>query len=61
MPWYRIYVLNHSGRVEHPPAVVQHEDDATAIDHAKQVLDGHDIELWAGPRLVIRLASKDKG
>jgi hypothetical protein len=30
-------------------------DDASAIERAKQFLDGGDIEVWCGDRLVIRL------
>jgi hypothetical protein len=28
--------------------------DAEAIDKAKHLVDGHDVELWSGDRLVIR-------
>ena len=30
-------------------------DDKEAVAEAKQLLDGHDIEVWSGDRLVIRL------
>jgi hypothetical protein len=33
-------------------------DDAEAIDKAKRLVDGHDIELWSGDRLVTRLEAK---
>jgi hypothetical protein len=29
-----------------------------AIAKAQQLVDGHDVELWSGPRLVIRLEAK---
>jgi hypothetical protein len=33
-------------------------DDAEAIGEAKRLVDGHDIELWSGERLVTRLKAK---
>jgi hypothetical protein len=33
-------------------------DDAEAIEKAKRLADGHDVELWSGPRLVILLSHK---
>ena len=33
-------------------------DDAEAIAKAKRLVDVHYIELWCGPRLVIRLNGK---
>ena len=35
-------------------------DDSEAIESAKRLVDGHDIELWSGDRLVIRLNHKPK-
>jgi hypothetical protein len=33
---------------------------AEAIEQAKRFVDGHDIELWSGDRLVTRLETKTK-
>ena len=33
-------------------------DDAEAIEKAERLVDGHDVELWSGPRLVILLSHK---
>jgi hypothetical protein len=30
-------------------------DDAEAIERAKQLVVDHDVELWSGDRLVVRL------
>jgi hypothetical protein len=30
-------------------------DDPEAIEKAKRLVHGHDIELWSGERLVIRI------
>jgi hypothetical protein len=35
-------------------------DDAEAITKSKRLLEGHDIELWSGPRFVIRLEAEPK-
>jgi hypothetical protein len=35
-------------------------DDAEAIEKAKRLVDGHDVELWTGERLVIRIDHKPK-
>jgi hypothetical protein len=35
------------------------DDDAEAIEKANQLLDGHDLQIWNGPRYVRRLKSKD--
>jgi hypothetical protein len=31
-------------------------DDAEAIEKAKGLVDGHDVELWSGERFVTRLS-----
>jgi hypothetical protein len=35
-------------------------DDAEAIEKAKRMVNGQNVELWSGPRLVIRLEQKLK-
>ena len=60
MPDYRIYQLVGGAHIQAPATVVRCGTDAEAIAHARQLLDGHDIEVWDGGRLVINLESKDK-
>ncbi len=59
MAEYRAYTVGHH---EHfigcEPLVCV--DDAEAIDKAKRLVDGHDVELWSGDRLVTRLKAKTK-
>jgi len=59
MAEYRAYAV---GQDEHfigfEPLVCA--DDAEAIDKAKRLVDGHDIELWSGDWLVTRLKAKTK-
>jgi hypothetical protein len=55
MAEYRAYTVGIDGHfVGHQPLVCA--DDAEAITKAELLVDGHDIELWSGPRLVIRLS-----
>jgi hypothetical protein len=57
---YRAYTVGLDGHfVGHQPLVCA--DDAEATDKARRLVDGLDIELWCGTRLVARLeASKSK-
>jgi hypothetical protein len=51
---YRAYSLDGDGHiVGFEPLVCGGDDEAIAS--AKRLIDGRDIELWAGVRLVIRL------
>jgi hypothetical protein len=51
---YRAYTVGHDGHfIGFEPLICA--DDAEAIEKAKRLVDGHDIELWSGVRIVIRL------
>jgi hypothetical protein len=54
MAEYRAYTVGSDGRfIGFEPLVCG--DDAEAIEKAKRIVDGHDMELWSGSRLVVRL------
>jgi hypothetical protein len=54
MPEYRAYVVGDDDHfVGFEPMTCR--DDAEAITRARRLVDGHDIELWSGDRLVTRL------
>jgi hypothetical protein len=55
---YRAYILGIDGHrfVKAKEFASNHPDDATALNAAKQLLNGHDVELWDGGRLVARLS-----
>jgi hypothetical protein len=36
------------------------DDDEQAVEKAKQLLDGHELQIWSGPRYVRRLDRKEK-
>jgi hypothetical protein len=56
---YRAYIVGDDGHFSgFEPLACDNDDDATA--KACSLLDGKDIELWSGPRLVVRLKAKKK-
>ena len=58
MAEYRAFTVGIDGHfVGFEPIVC--DDDASAIELAKRMLDGHDIELWSGGRLIARLTAKE--
>jgi len=58
VPHYRIYRLSNN-RIAAAPEIVEYDSDRDVTVHAKKILDGADIEVWDGPRVVIRLKSPD--
>jgi hypothetical protein len=56
---YRAYVMGHDGHITAFRAF-RCADDSEAVVWAKQLVDGHDIELWSGERFVIRLDHRQK-
>ena len=58
MPEYRAYTVGHDGHfIGFDPFVCR--DDAEAIEKAKRLVEDHDVELWSGPHLIIRLARRN--
>ena len=55
MPYYRIYFLDRNGRIAGPPEVIDCEDDEHAKKTARQQVDGKDVELWDGSRMVDKI------
>jgi antitoxin (DNA-binding transcriptional repressor) of toxin-antitoxin stability system len=55
---YRAYVLGIDGHrfIKAKDFLSDHSDDAAALNAAKQLLDGHEVELWDRGRLVARLS-----
>jgi hypothetical protein len=54
---YRAYVVGHDGHFVSYRAFVC-DDDSDAIIWAKQLVDGHDVELWSGERFITKIESK---
>ena len=59
MPEYRGYVIGDDGHFAGFRAFVC-ASDADAKVWPQQLVDGHDVELWSGTRLVIRLVQKPR-
>ena len=55
MPEYKFYIISLDGHRIQPPTVAMCETDIDAIKAARQLLDGHDIEIWEGTRIVAYL------
>ena len=55
---YRAYILGIDGHrfVRVKEFSSDYADDAVALSAAKQLVDGHDVELWDCGRLVARLS-----
>jgi hypothetical protein len=58
---YRTYILgiNCQRFIRVADFSSNHPDDDTALNAAKKLVDGHDVELWDRGRLVARLDHKD--
>lgn len=56
MPDYRAFLVGRDG---HFQKAIEFEaiDDVAAIKHARQYVDGHDVEIWQLGRRVTQLKS----
>jgi hypothetical protein len=54
LPEYRAYPVGRDGHFIGCEPVIA-IDDSDATEKTKRLVDGHDVELWYGTRLVIRL------
>jgi hypothetical protein len=57
MQEYRAYLVGEDGHFVGCEPIISPGDDV-ATEKAKRLVDGHDVELWNGPRLVTRLYHK---
>ena len=57
MAGYRLYGLDGADKVA-SAEWFEADDDQAAIEVATNKMDGHDCELWQGPRMVARLKRK---
>jgi hypothetical protein len=55
---YRIYLLTRDNHIASAPIVIACENDQVAVQQSQKFLDGNDLQLWQGRRLVIRLKVK---
>ena len=59
MPLYRAYTLTDDDHILDAPKVITCDSDQEAVQTAEQLINGHDVELWNGARLVTRIKSTD--
>jgi hypothetical protein len=60
MSEYRVYVNGRDGHFINA-IMLDCADDKAAIESAKQLINGHDIELWQGERIIAKLDRKSEG
>jgi hypothetical protein len=58
MPYYRAYIIGQDGQFIEA-INLDCADDAAAVESAKQIVNGHDVEVWQQDRMVTRLATSD--
>jgi hypothetical protein len=56
---YRLYGLDGVSKVS-SGEWFEADDDETAVEVAKTMMDGHDCELWQGKRFVTRIARQHR-
>jgi hypothetical protein len=54
---YRVHIIGDDGNFINSRAF-SCDNDPDAIEWAKQLVDGQDVELWSGARMIIRLERK---
>ena len=59
MPEYRAYIVGSDGRFS-DFRVIECVDDDEAMELARQLVDGHDIELWQRARKIATFKQKPK-
>ena len=57
---YQFYTVRKDGHLETLPIAFYAPTDADAVAEAEKRLDGHDIEVRHGPRVVAYLVSHEK-
>ena len=58
MSYYRVYIVGQDGHFI-DAINLNCADDGAAIESAKQLVDGRDIELWQEGRMVTKLVSSN--
>ncbi|MGE0035794.1 MAG: hypothetical protein AB7S93_09185 [Xanthobacteraceae bacterium] len=56
---YKIYRLDHLGKINTPPEIVNSDHESAVVEKARSIANGCDIEVWQGERLVIHVAHSE--
>jgi len=59
MPDYRFYTIEQDGHITTPSAELHLPNDAAALSEAKKLVNGHDVEIWQGKRIVAKIKSQE--
>ena len=59
MPEYRIHILTFGNKIAGPAIEVDCQSDEEVVAKARTLLNGQDIEIWSGARIVTRLRFAD--
>jgi len=59
MSYYRAYIIGRDGHFQQAVELDSTDDDA-AIESAKQLVNGYDVELWQQHRLVAKLRVRSR-
>jgi hypothetical protein len=54
MPEYRIFLLKEDGGSAKPSVFITCTNDQEAVDKARQIANGLDVEIWEGSRNIVR-------
>jgi hypothetical protein len=57
MQEYRVYIIGSDGHF-YDSLPLECADDDTAIERARQLVDGHDVELWHRDRKIARFTNQ---
>jgi hypothetical protein len=57
MQHYRAYIMGHDGHILRPVDLLCENDEATK-EQARQLVDGHDVELWQRDRKISTFLSE---
>ena len=60
MSHYRFYAIKRDGHIDGLPTEHELPDDVAALTEAKRRINGHDIEVWQGERMVAYLTPDEK-
>lgn len=61
MTAYRLYQLRPDGRIEAPADIIECDSDEEVIAQARAMINGRDIEIWDGARVVMRVPTNRSG
>jgi glycyl-tRNA synthetase beta subunit len=59
MAAYRAYRVDQNKHIKGPPMLIVADNDAQATEQAKQFVDGCDVELWDGARMVLTVKASN--